>query len=215
VDDLKSQIKDLDSDLRQRDGKLTDLEDTLRQKDGEIQDLEDMINSKDNLIKQLEHELLDMDERRRREEEERRQRELDAMKKPEPRKWYIPLKGDAIDEMMAKYLNECDFYVPVKRLGEGQYMYGSKKIFAKIMNGRLIIRVGGGYMLIDEFLKNYAEVEREKSGAKGVIDDGEEHDSPVRSKIILCLYYYFREWRKSKQKQQITQWEKVINIKLT
>lgn len=39
-------------------------------------------------------------------------------------------------------------------------MYGSKKIFAKIMNGKLIIRVGGGYMLIDEFLKNYAEQER-------------------------------------------------------
>ena len=43
-------------------------------------------------------------------------------------------------------------------------MYGSKKIFAKIMNGKLIIRVGGGYMLIDEFLKNYAEIERDKSG---------------------------------------------------
>ena len=60
-----------------------------------------------------------MDERRRREEEERRRRELEAMKKPETRKWYIPLKGDAIDEMMAKYLNECPHFVPVKRLGEG------------------------------------------------------------------------------------------------
>ena len=98
-----------------------------------------------------------MEERRRLEEEERRRRELEAMKKPETRKWYIPVKGDATDEMMAKYLNECAYYVPVKRLGEGQYMYGSKKIFAKIMNGKLIIRVGGGYILIDEFLRNFAE----------------------------------------------------------
>lgn len=100
------------------------------------------------------------------------------MNKPEPRKWYIPVKGDAIDEMMAKYLNECPYYVPVKRLGEGQYMYGSKKIFAKIMNGKLIIRVGGGYMLIDEFLKNYAEQERDKSGVAG--DDDGESSSPVK-----------------------------------
>lgn len=51
-------------------------------------------------------------------------------------------------------------------------MYGSKKIFAKIMNGKLIIRVGGGYMLIDEFLKNYAEIEREKAlGDVNVYDD--------------------------------------------
>lgn len=78
--------------------------------------------------------------------------------------------------MMAKHLNECPYYVPVKRLGEGQYMYGSKKIFAKIMNGKLIIRVGGGkihmiycynyifigYMLIDEFLKNYGETEKDR-----------------------------------------------------
>jgi hypothetical protein len=99
------------------------------------------------------------------------------MKKPEPRKWYIPVKGDPIDEMMAKHLNECPYYVPVKRMAEGQYMYGSKKIFAKIMNGKLIIRVGGGYMLIDEFLKNYAEQERDKAGPA---DDDDETSSPVK-----------------------------------
>jgi hypothetical protein len=107
----------------------------------------------------MEKELADLEERKRLEDEERRRREM----QPEPRKWYIPLKGDPIDEMMAKYLNECPHYVPVKRLGEGQYMYGSKKIFAKIMNGKLVIRVGGGYMLIDEFLKNFAEQEGNKA----------------------------------------------------
>ena len=38
-------------------------------------------------------------------------------------------------------------------------MYGTKKIQAKIMNDKLVIRVSGGYMLIEEFLKNYAESE--------------------------------------------------------
>ena len=88
-------------------------------KHGELSDLEEMIRNKDKLIYQLKHELGDLEERKRLEEEERRRRELEAMNKPEPRKWYVPLKGDAIDEMMAKYLNECPYYVPVKRLGEG------------------------------------------------------------------------------------------------
>ncbi len=38
-------------------------------------------------------------------------------------------------------------------------MYGTKKIFAKIMNDKLVIRVSGGYMLVEEFLKNFAESE--------------------------------------------------------
>lgn len=57
--------------------------------------------------------------------------------------------------MMAKYLNEIDFHVPVERISEGNYILGSKKIYAKIMNGKLVIRVGGGFMLMDEFLKNF------------------------------------------------------------
>lgn len=56
---------------------------------------------------------------------------------------------------MAKYLNEIDFHVPVERISEGNYILGSKKIYAKIMNGKLVIRVGGGFMLMDEFLKNF------------------------------------------------------------
>jgi len=42
-----------------------------------------------------------------------------------------------------------------ERLGGGFYMFGSKKIYAKIMNGKLVIWVGGGYMSIDEFMKHY------------------------------------------------------------
>lgn len=41
-------------------------------------------------------------------------------------------------------------------------MFGSRKIFAKIMNEKLVIRVGGGYMLIDEFLQTYGQAELDK-----------------------------------------------------
>jgi hypothetical protein len=49
--------------------------------------------------------------------------------------------------------------VPIKRLGNGYYNFGTRRIFAKIMNGKLVIRVGGGYMVIEEFIANYADQE--------------------------------------------------------
>ena len=38
-------------------------------------------------------------------------------------------------------------------------MFGTKKILAKIINGRLIIRVGGGYMNAEEFIDQYGKIE--------------------------------------------------------
>jgi hypothetical protein len=41
----------------------------------------------------------------------------------------------------------------VKRLGPGKYLFGTKNIMAQIINGKLVIRVGGGYMSADEFIE--------------------------------------------------------------
>ena len=90
------------------------------------------------------------EEERRRLEEEERLRNL-----PKPKVKYVPVKGDKVDEKMAIYINNFDMDVPMQRLGDGQYMFGSRKVFAKIMNDKLVIRVGGGFMLIDEFLPVY------------------------------------------------------------
>lgn len=40
----------------------------------------------------------------------------------------------------------------IERLGGGYYMFGTKKIFCKIINGKLVVRVGGGYMGMEEFM---------------------------------------------------------------
>ena len=58
---------------------------------------------------------------------------------------------------MAAFINNFDLDVPLLRVGDGQYMFGSRKVFAKIMNDKLVIRVGGGFMLIDEFLQTYGQ----------------------------------------------------------
>jgi len=38
-------------------------------------------------------------------------------------------------------------------------MFGSKKIFAKIIQSKLVVRVGGGHMDIDEFIEKNGLVE--------------------------------------------------------
>ena len=75
---------------------------------------------------------------------------------------YKAVKGDLVDEMIAKYLAGIDCPVPFRRLGNGYYLFGLRKIFAKILNGKLVIRVGGGYMVIEEFIATYAEQELAK-----------------------------------------------------
>ena len=84
---------------------------------------------------------------------------MEEAAKRQQRDWYSPVNGDNLDELFAQHVNACIHSVGIQRLSEGQYMYGTKKIQAKIMNDKLVIRVSGGYMLIEEFLKNYAESE--------------------------------------------------------
>lgn len=72
---------------------------------------------------------------------------------------YKPISGDILDEMLGQYINNSGCPVPIKKIGDGHYLFGTKKIYAKILFGKLVIRVGGGYMVIEEFISNYAEKE--------------------------------------------------------
>jgi len=50
----------------------------------------------------------------------------------------------------------------IERLGGGYYMFGTKKIYCKIINGKLVVRVGGGYMGMEEFINTYGQQEVNK-----------------------------------------------------
>ena len=54
------------------------------------------------------------------------------------------------------------------RLQPGIYSFGSKKVCVKVENGKINIRIGGGYMRIDEFLQKYTTVEIDKSVREGI-----------------------------------------------
>jgi hypothetical protein len=54
--------------------------------------------------------------------------------------------------MFGYFMNKIGINIPIKKLGGGYYMFGTKKIFCKIINGKLVVRVGGGYMGMEEFV---------------------------------------------------------------
>lgn len=72
------------------------------------------------------------------------------------------LKGDLVDEMLARYISDYEVKVPISRIGNQLYMFGTRRIYAKIMNNRLVVRVGGGFMGIDQFVHQHTDVEMQR-----------------------------------------------------
>lgn len=131
---LDDEIARLRAEIDELNRKIAELEAAIAEKDAEIEELNKMLKDRLNRIKELQA----------------------ALKGSS----YVAVKGDLVDEMLAQYIQNCP--VPVKRLGGGFYLFGLKKIFAKILNGKLVIRVGGGYMVIEKFIETYAEQELSK-----------------------------------------------------
>ena len=55
------------------------------------------------------------------------------------------------------------------RESEGVYQFGTKRVSVKVDMDRINIRVGGGYLSIDEFLDQYTPVELQKLERKDPI----------------------------------------------
>lgn len=58
---------------------------------------------------------------------------------------------DEVDNMLKAYLKKLGYKNFIK-VDSGTYRFGNKRVSVAIKNGVLVIRVGGGYMLIEEFL---------------------------------------------------------------
>lgn len=139
---LEKDIQLAEEEIERLKGIVDDLHRKIADRDAEIEKLQKLIDEHNRRIAQLEAEIGDA---------------------PPPEILYQAKKGDLVDEMLAQYIQNCP--VPVKRLGDGFYLFGTKKIYAKIMNGKLVIRVGGGYMFIEKFIDTYAEQELAKINA--------------------------------------------------
>jgi hypothetical protein len=79
------------------------------------------------------------------------------------------------------------------RESEGTYQFGTKRVMVRCVRDKIEIRVGGGYLSLDEFLDQYTPVELEKLERKDPMRrmtdrialqktlQGRETDSPTAS----------------------------------
>ena len=69
---------------------------------------------------------------------------------------YKPLRDDPIDQNLANYINKAPLRLRSKmhfeREAPGIYRFARKKVFMKIEGETIVIRVGGGFLTIQEFV---------------------------------------------------------------
>jgi len=56
-----------------------------------------------------------------------------------PKQIYKPVKGDFLDELLASFINERGIDLPIVRLTEGIYLFGTRKINAKAQGDNLVV----------------------------------------------------------------------------
>ena len=176
LEEKKKIISQLERDIQAATEEIDRLKGVIEELDRKIELLSEQIRQKDAEIDQMHRGLAERDARLG-------QLMAEFGKQPEPVSDYKAVRGDEVDEMLANYLTDCP--VPVKRLGGGFYLFGTRKIFAKIMNGKLVVRVGGGYMIITEFITSYSEAEIIK-----LTKICEQHDVPSIWDLDLEEIFY-------------------------
>ena len=113
-----------------------------------MEKIEEEISAKDELLKELQRKLNALLNRK-------------PVAKPVSIK-YKGVKGDEIDMALAEYINLYGSPVPWKRTSIQNYLYGTKKVIVKWIRQNLVIKVGGGSMMIQEFVATYEDIELAK-----------------------------------------------------
>ena len=194
IEEKSKIIEQLKADIEKKQREFDEIQLTLREAIHEGKSLDNCIDDREKVILKLEGQL-----KRNNPSLKGKPRKSKTTAGPRPNE---PSIGDEIDKLFNKHIqaNECE--IPVKKVGGGYYMFGTKKVYSKIMNGKLVIRVGGGYMVVDEFIQTYGELEMIKIQAmKGASGDliQEENSISFSKKKNLSLK------RKSKSpKKRIT-----------
>jgi len=69
---------------------------------------------------------------------------------------YIPVKDDVTDKQLAEYINNyperSKLKIMFSRESEGVYEFGTRRVYVRVDKDRINVRVGGGYLSIDEFI---------------------------------------------------------------
>ena len=72
---------------------------------------------------------------------------------------YKSIDDDVVDKMLEKFVQTHKVQVPINRIDPSKYLFGTRIISAQIINGVLMVRVGGGFMNIEEFIFKHSDKE--------------------------------------------------------
>ena len=69
---------------------------------------------------------------------------------------YVPARDDPLDMKVAEYINNYPDRTKLKimllRESAGVYSFGTKRINVEVQQNKIKVRIGGGYLSIDEFI---------------------------------------------------------------
>mmetsp|Transcript_34070 Transcript_34070/g.33265 ORF Transcript_34070/g.33265 Transcript_34070/m.33265 type:complete len:95 (-) Transcript_34070:100-384(-) len=73
---------------------------------------------------------------------------------------HVSKKGDRIAEALAVALTSQKIKFPIKKLDNGFYVFGTRKVLFKVLGeNQLVVRVGTGFLPFAEFMAQYYEKE--------------------------------------------------------
>ena len=79
---------------------------------------------------------------------------------------YIPVRNDPIDAKLAEYINSYPDRKKLKvmfmRDSPGVYEFGQSKVTVKCERDKILVKVGGGHLAIDEFIEQYTALELDR-----------------------------------------------------
>lgn len=150
VDQLTKQNQENEKNNSKLVSHLEALRETIEEQAEHISAQSEKINDLESLKAEREEQLMSLENI------------IDELRKD--REIYRPIKDDPIDIALSDYVNTrpAGLKVQFDREDHGIYNFGTKKIFVKLEQGRLLIRVGGGYMQVEDFVKMYSPVELER-----------------------------------------------------
>ena len=100
-------------------------------------------------------------------------------------------------EFINNYPERSKLKIMFMRKSEGVYTFGSKRVAVKVEKDNIKLRVGGGYLSIDEFLDQYTPIELERLERKDpikrfsskvaiqktLVDHEANESSPIRKSV--------------------------------
>lgn len=158
VDHLSQENSELGRQNRKLSDQVINMKDTIESQDDHMQKQAEKIIELESLNAETEERVASLENM----VDELRKERIESI--DEKGDAYRPIKDDPIDIALSDYVNTRPggLRVHFDREDHGIYNYGTKKIFVKLEQGKLLIRVGGGFMQVEDFVKMYSPVELER-----------------------------------------------------